>query len=302
MATMRWVVIASLSCVFFSQLPSRPSALADSFFIHAGGDHDWGPSSGGISESSQHPVGDSSTMIDGFGHANVSAVATYGLVGGSIDGAVFAPALQTRRFNPNVTAVAHGFDVEHLNFTGPAAMVQTRAHFNMHGALSFLTHHTGPDPYAGNLGRVVFEHTLNFTKTRMELRIQPDNQFSVFENQFENVFPTFVNGQLFFVGGANASTPLIEVPTNVPVPTIFRLELSYNHLSNGFGGTSNFNSDFSSTFSWATGRPVFDLPDGYTVNGFGIEDNFFVIPEPACWVLLLLAAAGGYLRGGRAAF
>jgi hypothetical protein len=107
------------------------------------------------------------------------------------------------------------------------------------------------------------------------------------------VFPTYEDGILNFVtiGGDKARTPLIEVPVNVFVPTIFTLELKFNHVTNGLSGFSNFSSDFSNSFSWATGRPVFDLPDGYTVNGFGIEDNVFVIPEPTSWVLVLFASA-----------
>jgi hypothetical protein len=277
-----------------NQLASQPSALADSFFIAAGGNHDWGPTNGGgFLEGEQHAVGASSTLADAFGSANVSAFAGHGLLAGKINGFVSARGGETRFFNPNVTAVSHGFDVEFLDFDGPEATVQTRAHFNMHGALSMVTTHVGADPYSVDgigIGRVLFEATVNFTKTSMLLEIRPDDQFTVVKNEFENVIPTYANGQLTFVGGENAQTPLIEVPTNTPVPTIFRLELGFAHLSNGFPGISEFNSDFGSTFSWATTRPVFDLPAGYTVNGFGIVDNQFDIPEPATGALALLSA------------
>src|SRR5262249_37407402 len=55
----------------------------------------------------------------------------------------------------------------------------------------------------------------------------------------------------------------------------------------GLAGVKTFDlfslADFSHTVSFATGGPVFNLPDGYTVNSASaaIVNNRYLVPEPA---------------------
>jgi hypothetical protein len=65
----------------------------------------------------------------------------------------------------------------------------------------------------------------------------------------------------------------------------------------GEPGIASFaNANFSNTVSFARGRPVFDLPEGWTANSVSanIVNNYWIppVPEPASALLGLIAAAG----------
>lgn len=59
-------------------------------------------------------------------------------------------------------------------------------------------------------------------------------------------------------------------------------------------------SNFGSTIRFAHAGPVFDLPEGYTVNSpsAGIVDNQLVVPEPATWSLVAVGAIALLARRG----
>jgi len=87
-----------------------------------------------------------------------------------------------------------------------------------------------------------------------------------------------------FTGNNNITSQPFIVATNVPVKIGFAMQVSAG-VSSNFNTTANtfVNSDFGSTLTFAIGRPVFDLPPGYTVNSVqaGIVNNIYTPPCPA---------------------
>jgi len=78
------------------------------------------------------------------------------------------------------------------------------------------------------------------------------------------------------------------VPLNTPVPISLSLEVQA--VAHGFNTSAS--SQFSNTFSFVTGGPLFNLPDGFTVNSPSsfIVDNRFTppgeaVPEPSTLVI-----------------
>ena len=96
--------------------------------------------------------------------------------------------------------------------------------------------------------------------------------------------------------GFNGSMLVSSQTFNVSVNTPFTLELS---LSAGAGAVGRDNqtfylestTNFNNTLTFATDRPVFNVPAGYTVNSVeaGILNNAVSVPEPST-ILLSLAA------------
>jgi len=84
------------------------------------------------------------------------------------------------------------------------------------------------------------------------------------------------------------TSPSFTVPTNVPFSIYVSLQTGIGGV--GFGGNSfetTANSGFLGTLKFASDRPVFSLPDGYTANSAdaGIVNNAFVVPEPSTFTI-----------------
>jgi len=87
-----------------------------------------------------------------------------------------------------------------------------------------------------------------------------------------------------FTGNNNITSEVFTVATNVPVKIGIGMQVAAS-VSANFDTTANTvaNTDFGSTLTLAIGRPVFDLPPGYTVNSVqaGIVNNIYTPPCPA---------------------
>jgi hypothetical protein len=96
-----------------------------------------------------------------------------------------------------------------------------------------------------------------------------------------------------FTGNNVITSPTFSAPVNTP----FSIELQLL-ADAGVQGWENetwdliANTDFGDTLTFATDRPVFNLPAGYTVdsNGANIHGNKYSVPEPSTLVLAVLAA------------
>ena len=107
---------------------------------------------------------------------------------------------------------------------------------------------------------------------------------------------------------ANVQTPVWTLPVNTPFTLTLILNTSARVgvvFSDGY--VTSALSDFGNTLSFATDRPVFALPAGYTANSVeaGVVDNLFTspVPEPgsAALAALGLAILGGHLFARRSA-
>jgi len=76
------------------------------------------------------------------------------------------------------------------------------------------------------------------------------------------------------------TTALFDAPVGQPFAVVLTLRGSVVSSGNALNGNPTVSNDFGSTFSFTEGGPVFDLPEGFTVNSIdgNIFDNVFVSP------------------------
>jgi hypothetical protein len=97
-----------------------------------------------------------------------------------------------------------------------------------------------------------------------------------------------------FTGNLDFLSSFVSVPTNQPFEVIMTLqtEAGVNGPTN-HGVILDANSNFSSTFSFATDRPVFDFQTaGYNANSVDaniVNNRFTLVPEPTALPILLPA-------------
>lgn len=93
-----------------------------------------------------------------------------------------------------------------------------------------------------------------------------------------------------FNGSLDFQSDFFTVQSGVPFSVSFQLQTAAGVRGPDYRSVIvDANSNFSNTFSFATDRPVFSLPDGYTANSgdAGIVNNNFAlpVPEPATSVM-----------------
>jgi hypothetical protein len=108
------------------------------------------------------------------------------------------------------------------------------------------------------------------------------------------------NEQSFFssgllAGGDELATDPFQVQVGVPFVVEVILRLSVGASTNITHGNAFADASFSNTLSFPTDRPVFTVPDGYTVNSVsaGIVNNrfgFLQVPEPSTLALFLIGS------------
>lgn len=107
-------------------------------------------------------------------------------------------------------------------------------------------------------------------------------------------------------GGDQLTTPVFDVTVGTPISLHITLGVTAGASTNITHGNADAAASFGHTLRFASGRPVFDLPEGYTVDApsAGIVDNAFVVPEPStlaltfvgCVLLASLRRAPGSAR------
>jgi hypothetical protein len=285
------LIVLIVLCVAAAQ--SR--ADQEIYAITGGGDLTWAPPGGaGFVDADSNPVSDSATLDDSrflFASASISARASRGAVGGSIAGSfVTAPGGGTLPFHPTVTAQSVGT----ITFHGSTPTIETSLNMNIGGAMSLDTLPGSSFRYA--FGHVDFQMRVGGTMTEFLSILDANESSPTTFNQFNNM--VLVEQGNGFVVNALGTTGPITVPVEVPFTAGLFLKLFYNIGAGAPAGAAGFSANFSHTFSFATSGPVFNLPEGYTVDGFGIVDNHFAVPEPSA-AILLFASIGVLLCRGQ---
>ena len=106
-----------------------------------------------------------------------------------------------------------------------------------------------------------------------------------------------------FTGNNVITTAAITLPVNTPITLRIDVSLLANAAMNSDNnGLAQSVANFGNTFSFATDRPVFNLPLGYTVNspsGGIIANTFTPVPEPASFILAAFGFIALAARGWR---
>ena len=215
---------------------------------------------------------------DGFGlHASTYAGSNY----------VFTPEYDYPYRHIFYSNAWVGVTYNDVVITGPAgaAPVQTAINFHMSGQQILGTHSPGPGHYSGNLANV-------------SLTVQAGNNSAggVYNQSARNgvIQPVDERDMMVgFSGNDDLQTPLFTLPVNTPFTMFVQLVTSVQvNLDYREGFIVSSLSDFGSTLRFATDRPVFDLPAGYSVNSAeaGLINNTFTtpVPEPGSAVLAAL--------------
>ena len=94
-------------------------------------------------------------------------------------------------------------------------------------------------------------------------------------------------------GGDQLTTPVFDVTVGTPFSLRVTLGVTAGASTNITHGNADAAATFDHTLRFASGRPVFALPEGYTVDApsAGIVDNTFAVPEPSTLVLTLVGCA-----------
>lgn len=267
----------------------------------------------GASESGPQPVGVSGSGINSGGVAMGSASASPGSL------SAFATILQPSGAQPQVALSSTAtFRIDDLVFSlasgatfTPGASFTTSLNYGLSGGIDLV----GMDTTGGvtiamaiSAFNVDVSQGGSFSATHSLGDFQPVTAGAWVINR-SGLLSSFAT-DLEAVGGNTAAPTLVAYDELLFTSPSFTLTANGNgviaspsvfmRLTAGVGGPrfrGNFasaTSDFGNTLNFATGGPVFNLPEGITVNstdGLIVDNRWAVIPEPASWMMLGTGAA-----------
>ncbi|HEY7629385.1 MAG TPA: hypothetical protein VH817_01725 [Thermoleophilaceae bacterium] len=240
---------------------------ADSFRITAGGDQNWGPSSGAIDQTAATPLEATGTMTgdnNAMGNVDYHLQAGPGIARVSMDGDVTVPSNLAYPFNPSLQAVAS----TELTFNGPDGEFNTSLNLHVDGIVE--TPVCGDGIPCGALDVFVFAPASTTAGAGSEFNSLGDTR----SNELGLAYDPVPGG--YHVHG-DVTSRAFGVRANTPTPIGIVL-----NLSGRFGGRSA-TSTFGGTIddpgqryqvSFAPSGPVLNnIPAGYTVSGSGVVNN-----------------------------
>jgi hypothetical protein len=174
-------------------------------------------------------------------------------------------------------SVANAYATHEITISGPAGNITTALNIHIEGQQSVgasNTPGTPNDPQASNSVSVNLQldgATLGVGQRALQVK---DG----------TLLPIVENGLLVgFTGNATLTTDSITVAANTPLTLFMSLSVTATVIANPAESyTASANVDFGNTLTFASDRPVFNLPAGYTANSTeaGIVNNIFVPPPP----------------------
>jgi hypothetical protein len=252
----------------------RALASGGTYSITAGGDQDWGPSSGALNQTASDKVEATGTMVATTDPAGSGAAGTVdyhlasgpGIVRASVNGVFSVPSGLAYPFNPSTQAVA----TTELTVSGPSGEITTSLNVHVDGTIE--TPVCSSRPSCGVL--------------EVFIDVGPFDRVSDFQtipltrgNELGLAFDPVPGG--YRVHGDVTSAQL-GVRTNTPYPVT--LTLSLGGRFQGDPAPSTFAGTFDDPVrqlqvSFAPTGPVLnDIPAGYTVSGPSVVDNRWTDP------------------------
>ena len=248
-------------------LASASAHAADSYRIMAGGDQNWGPSSGGIDQTASTQLEATGTMTgdsNAVGSVDYHLQAGPGIARASLQGNVTVPSNLFYPFNPSVQAVAS----TELTVSGPGFELNTSINLHVDGVID--TPVCGGGVQCGALGVHIFAPASTTAGAVSEFNTLGETR----ANDMGLAFDPIPGG--YHVHG-DVTSRVFGLRVNTPTPIGIVL-----NIGGRFAGRSEI-STFGGGFddpgqrlqvSFATSGPVLnDIPSGNTVSGAGVVNN-----------------------------
>ena len=252
------IVAALLAC--------GSAQASDSYRITAGGDQNWGPSSGAIDDTAATAREATGTMTgdnNAVGSVDYHLQAGPGIARASMHGNVTVPSGLAYPFNPSVQAVAN----TELTVDGPDFEVNTSINLHVDGVIDDTA--CGGGTNCGQLTVFIFAPSGTTAAAGSEFTSLGPGR----ENELGLTLDRIPGG--YHVHG-DVTSRQFGVRTGAPFPVGIVL-----NVGGRFGGNpakSTFGASFDDPaqrmqVSFATSGPVLNLPAGYTASGSGVVNN-----------------------------
>src|SRR3954452_6584176 len=257
MALALGAVVALLAC--------GSAQASDTFRVTAGGDQNWGPTSGALDQTASTPLDRTGTMSDSgnaVGSVDYHLQAGPGIARASLDGHVTVPSALAYPFNPSVQAVAN----TELTINGPTPEVNASLNLHVDGVIESTV---CPGPPCGTLSIFINAPTGTTAGRTAEFNARGETRV----NDLGLAFDAVPGG--YRVHG-DVTSPVIGLTTGTP----HALGIVLN-IGGRFGGNPGAESFRGSAddpdqrwqVSFAPSGPVLNLPAGYTVAGNAVIND-----------------------------
>jgi hypothetical protein len=247
-------------------LASGTAQASDDFHITAGGDQNWGPTSGAIDDRAATKREATGTMIgdnNAQGSVDYHLQAGPGIARASMDGHVTVPSGLGYPFNPSVQAVA----VTDLTVSGPDAEVNTSLNLHVDGVIESTVCPGGPP--CGALSIFVNAPTGTTAGATAEFNARGETRVNDLGLAFDPV-----PGGYRVHGDVTSRQFGLRTGTPNPIGIVLNIggRFGGNPAGESFGGSAD-DPGQRWQVSFAPSGPVLNLPAGYDVTGSAVIHN-----------------------------